>query len=361
LGLNVGLGTDGPASNNDLDMFEEMRLAAFIAKGSSGDPTALPAPIAVLMATRLGAKALHLDGITGSIEPGKRADLILVHINPIHNSPHFTRDPHSVYAQIVYAAKSTDVTDVMINGKFVMRDKALLTLDEEILTRESQSYAHKIDLFLIEREQSVLAKLIEIGGATEEESFEVQAKVPIKDNSAILMALNKPEIEIIYQRHYKQYDTYFGFEDQKQGHIRFREDHLINPTGQVTNVRTRLTHIGETSEYHFPQQVILSRSRFIAPATQSLRFYREYFKPASEREVEKDRLRFLVRYKNTEFYVNVDTMIQPQLGNFLEVKSRTWSRKDAEYKARLIPELIEFLGVPSAETISKDYIELIHD
>jgi len=361
LGLSVGLGTDGPASNNDLDMFEEMRLAAFIAKGSSGDPTALPAPIAVLMATRLGAKALHLDGITGSIEPGKRADLILVHINPIHNSPHFTRDPHSVYAQIVYAAKSTDVTDVMINGKFVMRDKVLLTLDEEILTRESQSYAHKIDLFLIEREQSVLAKLIEIGGATEEESFEVQAKVPIKDSSAILMALNKPEIEIIYQRHYKQYDTYFGFEDQKQGHIRFREDHLINPTGQVTNVRTRLTHIGETSEYHFPQQVILSRSRFIAPATQSLRFYREYFKPASEREVEKDRLRFLVRYKNTEFYVNVDTMIQPQLGNFLEVKSRTWSRKDAEHKARLIPELIEFLGVPSAETISKDYIELIHD
>ncbi|MEJ5201815.1 MAG: amidohydrolase family protein [Anaerolineales bacterium] len=361
LGLSVGLGTDGPASNNDLDMFEEMRLAAFIAKGISGDPTALPAPTAVLMATRLGAKALHLDRITGSIEPGKRADLILVHINPIHNSPHFTRDPHSIYAQIVYAAKSTDVTDVMINGQFVMRDKELLTLDEEVLTRESQSYARKIDLFLIEREQSVLAKLIEIGGATEEESFEVQAKVPIKDNSAILIALDRPEIEIIYQRHYKQYDTYFGFEDPKQGHIRFREDHLVSSAGQVTNVRTRLTHIGETSEDHFPQQVILSRSRFIAPAAQSLRFYREYFKPASEREVEKDRLRFLIRYKNTEFYVNIDTMLKPPLGNFLEVKSRTWSRKDAEHKARLIPELIECLGVSSAETISKDYIELIHD
>lgn len=361
LGLNVGLGTDGPASNNDLDMFEEMRLAAFIAKGSSGDPTALPAPTAVLMATRLGAKALHLDQITGSIEPGKRADLILVHTNPVHNSPHFTRDPHSVYAQIVYAGKSTDVTDVMINGKFVMRNRVLLTLDEEILTRESQAYAHKIDIFLIEREQSVLAKLIEIGGASEEESFEVQAKVPIEDNTAILTALHTQEIEIIYQRHYRQYDTYFGFDDPRQGHIRFREDHLINPTGQVVNVRTRLTHIGETSEHHFPQQVILSRSRFIAPASQSLRFYREYFKPSSEREIEKDRLRFLIRYKDTEFYVNIDTMQKPPLGNFLEVKSRTWSRKDAENKARLIPELIELLGIPSTATISKDYIELIND
>jgi 5-methylthioadenosine/S-adenosylhomocysteine deaminase len=76
LGLNVGIGTDGPASNNDLDMFEEMRLAAFVAKGTSGDPTALPAKTAVEMATRMGARALHLGDITGSLETGKRADLI---------------------------------------------------------------------------------------------------------------------------------------------------------------------------------------------------------------------------------------------------------------------------------------------
>ena len=82
LGLNVGIGTDGPASNNDLDMFEEMRLAAFVAKAVSNDPTSVPAATALTMATRLGAQALHLGAVTGSLEPGKRADLILVDISP---------------------------------------------------------------------------------------------------------------------------------------------------------------------------------------------------------------------------------------------------------------------------------------
>ena len=78
IGCSVGIGTDGPASNNDLDMFEEMRLAAFMAKGVTGDPTTLPASTTLLMATRFGAHALHIGDITGSIEPGKRADLVLV-------------------------------------------------------------------------------------------------------------------------------------------------------------------------------------------------------------------------------------------------------------------------------------------
>ena len=132
-GLNVGIGTDGPASNNDLDMFEEVRLAAFLAKLRTGDPTALPARTAVLMATRLGAQAMHIGHITGSLEPGKRADLILVDINTLHNSPRFRRDPNGVYAQLVYAGKSTDVTDVMVDGKWVMRDKELLTIKQDEL------------------------------------------------------------------------------------------------------------------------------------------------------------------------------------------------------------------------------------
>jgi 5-methylthioadenosine/S-adenosylhomocysteine deaminase len=78
LGLNVGIGKDGPASNNDLDMFEELRLASFLAKGSTGDPTVLPARQTLAMATNIGAKALHIGDLTGSLEPGKRADLILV-------------------------------------------------------------------------------------------------------------------------------------------------------------------------------------------------------------------------------------------------------------------------------------------
>ena len=89
-GLAVGIGTDGAASNNDLDMFEEMRLAALVAKNASSDPTVLPAAQAVVMATRLGARALHLGHLTGSLEPGKRADLILVDLRGRTTRPAFT-------------------------------------------------------------------------------------------------------------------------------------------------------------------------------------------------------------------------------------------------------------------------------
>ena len=122
LGLNVGIGTDGAASNNDLDMFEETRLAALLAKGIGGDPTAVPAREALAMATRMGAGALHLAHLTGSLEVGKRADLIVLDIAALHNVPSFGRDRNAIYAQIVYAAKSTDVVDVMCNGRWLMRD-----------------------------------------------------------------------------------------------------------------------------------------------------------------------------------------------------------------------------------------------
>ena len=130
LGVNVGIGTDGAASNNDLDMFEEMRLAALVAKGTSGDPTAIPARTALAMATRLGASAMHMDHLTGSIEAGKRADLIVLDLDRLHNVPAFGHDAGGIYGQIVYASKSTDVVDVMCNGRWLMRDRVLLTLDE---------------------------------------------------------------------------------------------------------------------------------------------------------------------------------------------------------------------------------------
>ncbi len=92
---------------NDLDFFEEIRLASFIAKPTAEDPTALPAKQVLAMATRIGAQAIHMDHITGSLEAGKRADLILVDINVLHNQPHFHREPDAVYARIIYASKST--------------------------------------------------------------------------------------------------------------------------------------------------------------------------------------------------------------------------------------------------------------
>jgi len=359
IGINLGIGTDGPASNNDLDMFEEIRLAGFLAKVSTGDPTALPAQTVLLMATRLGAQALHIGDITGSLEIGKRADLILVDISPLHNSPRFRRDPAGVYAQLIYAAKASDVTDVMVEGKWLLQNRELLTLNSSDLILSSQDYAKKIDTFLIQREKSVISKLITIGGATEEESFEVQAKVPLLKKENVVDRLSGSEIEIIRFRHYREYDTYFSFEDPAQGYIRYREDQFIAPDGTITNVRTRLTHIGQICERRFRQQVILSRSRFLAPATQSLRFYREYFNPVSETEVEKDRLRYLVNYQNTEFFINIDTILKPDLGNFLEVKSRTWSRKDADLKSEIAAHLITFLGADSGMITTQDYIDMM--
>ncbi|HOY65926.1 MAG TPA: amidohydrolase family protein [Candidatus Ozemobacteraceae bacterium] len=358
LGVSVGLGTDGPASNNDLDMFEEMRLASFLAKLSTLDPTALPARSVVLMATRLGARALHIDSITGSLIPGKRADMILVDIHPLHNQPRFNRDETCIYSQIVYATKSTDVTDSMVNGKWLMRDRKVLTLDEKALIAEAAGFAARIDAFLAKREQSVLSKLVAIGGAMEEESFEVQVKVKVDETAPIVAALEKGEIEIERKRHYRQFDTYFDFEDSTQGRIRYREDEFVDEKGQVSQVRARLTLLGQDRENKYPSAVLLSRSRYLAPANNSLRFYREYFQPKDETEIQKDRLRYLVHFKDTEFFINVDTMKKPAIGNFLEVKSRTWSRQDAESKAKIIAELLDVLGVKDRPTVTTDYIDL---
>jgi 5-methylthioadenosine/S-adenosylhomocysteine deaminase len=358
VGLNVGIGTDGPASNNDLDMFEEIRLAAFLAKSVSSDPTALPAHVALSMATRLGAKALHMGDIVGTLEPGKRADIILVDLSPLHNSPRFRHNPHGIYAQLVYAAKSTDVTDVMVNGQWIMQDQKLNTLNEVDLLKQAEEYSRKIDIFLIQREKSLLSKLVAIGGAMEEESFEVQTKSRIKDHLPIIESIHKPEIEILHHRHYHEFDTYFLFDDSDQGILRYREDEYLDENNQISNIRYRLTLIGKAREYQFPSEVLLSRSRYLATATHSLRFYREYFKPARELGIEKDRQRWRVLYKGTEFYINLDHIEKPELGYFLEVKSRTWSRKDADHKAQLATELISFLGGSPDERETSDYIDL---
>ena len=259
--IPVGIGTDGPASNNDLDMFEEIRLAAFIAKGFSGDPTVIPAVTALTMGTRLGAEAIHLGDLTGSLQVGKRADIILVDIAKSHNAPHFRRDPNNIYVQLVYAAKATDVTDVMVNGTFVMREQELLTLDEADLMAKAQVYAEKIDTFLIEREQSLFSKLVALGGSAEEESFEVQTKVKLAERVDVKAALDAAGIEIIRTRRYKEYDVYFSFDDPAQGRLRYREDEFIDEKGNVEQVRARLTLIGQANKEEFKDDVLLSRSR----------------------------------------------------------------------------------------------------
>jgi 5-methylthioadenosine/S-adenosylhomocysteine deaminase len=358
LGLDVGIGTDGPASNNDLDMFEEVRLAALLAKGTSGDPTALPARDALAMATRLGARALHLDRVTGSLEPGKRADLIVLDVDRLHNVPAFERDPNAVYAQIVYASKSTDVTDVMCNGRWLMRDRALLTLDEEALRAAARGAAKRVDAFLSGREVSVLQKLVAVGGAIEQESFEVQVKARVPSEVPILAALGSQALTVIRSSRYHQYDTYWSFDDPEQGWLRYREDEFLDAAGNVTNARSRLTLTGRTREEAFGA-VLLSRSRYLAPAAHSSRFYREYFRPAAEHVVEKDRRRWLVAYRGVEFYVHLDRLLNPPgEGWYIEIKSRTWSRRDAEDKASVITELLALFGTRPDDTITDGYVAI---
>ena len=102
------------------------------------------------MATLGGAKSIFLDQKIGSLEAGKNADLILVDINTLHNLPRFRHNPDGLYGQLVYAAKSTDVTDVMCNGKWLMRERKLQTIDEKPLLEKAQAKASEIDAYVLE-------------------------------------------------------------------------------------------------------------------------------------------------------------------------------------------------------------------
>jgi 5-methylthioadenosine/S-adenosylhomocysteine deaminase len=136
LGVAVGLGTDGPAgSNNDLNMFEEMDLAAKLQKVISNDPRALSAEQTFAMATVEGARALGLSGRTGSLAAGKEADWIAIDIDGPHAQPMF-----NVYSQLVYALKASDVRDVMVRGRFLMRDRRMLTLDTVAIAAKAAEY-----------------------------------------------------------------------------------------------------------------------------------------------------------------------------------------------------------------------------
>lgn len=136
----VGLGTDGPAgSNNDFNMFEEMDLAAKLQKVATGDPAVLTAQQAFAMGTSEGASALHLAHLIGSLESGKFADIISVRLDQPHAVPLY-----DVYAALVYALKASDVSDVMINGKMVVRDRKPLTLDGPAILAKAAEYRDKI-------------------------------------------------------------------------------------------------------------------------------------------------------------------------------------------------------------------------
>ena len=143
-GIAVGLGTDGPAgSNNDLDLMEEIDLAAKLAKITKMDPLALNAKAVVEMATIDGARALHMEKEIGSLEAGKKADLILISLNEPNAVPMY-----DIYAQIAYSLKGSDVETVVIGGRVVMQEHKLLTIDEPRVLEKAREYRKSVSASL---------------------------------------------------------------------------------------------------------------------------------------------------------------------------------------------------------------------
>jgi 5-methylthioadenosine/S-adenosylhomocysteine deaminase len=138
-GVRLGLGTDGAASNNELDLLAEVQLAALLHKGVRLDPLAVPALAALEMATIGGNWALRLDHLAGSLEPGKRADVVIVELDEDNLVP-----PYDVVSHMAYAVEAADVRTVLVDGRLVVRDGRLVTADEAEIQRQVRAVAREI-------------------------------------------------------------------------------------------------------------------------------------------------------------------------------------------------------------------------
>ena len=359
-GLRTGLGTDGPASNDDQDMFEEIHLAALLPKGMSGDPTAVPARDALALATSSGARAVHLDHLIGTITPGKHADLIVIELGRLHSAPRYTYGHDAIYTHLVYSAQAHDVRDTLVDGRVLMRNRKLLTVDERSVLGRAQQIADRINAFLGEREENLLDKILAIGGVSQNELFEVQVKASIDGAQMehIAKLVNHAPIVITKASERTQYDTYFLWDDESKGRIRIREDHRVDPGARLEPKYTvTLTDPVERGEY--TSAILLGRARYTALADRTLRFYREYFQPDRVVEIEKRRRRWRILYKDADFAVNLDMLVgHEHPGPYLEIKSRTWGRTDAGHKAELLAELLQLFGVTESELVKQEYVDL---
>ncbi|GAB4539839.1 MAG: amidohydrolase family protein [Thermodesulfovibrionia bacterium] len=138
-GIRVGLGTDGAASNNDLNILGEMATVAKVHKAYSNDPTAIDSKTALLMATRYGAEILGLGREIGTITPGKKADIVIANLNHPHLTPLY-----DIYSHITYAMRPSDVESVIVNGRVVVEDGKALTIDEEVVMEKARGWQERI-------------------------------------------------------------------------------------------------------------------------------------------------------------------------------------------------------------------------
>ncbi len=359
-GVHTGIGTDGAASNDDQDMFTEIRFAAMLPKGLSGDPTIVPARDALSLATSRGAEAIHLDHLIGSLVPGKRADITVVELDNLHTAPRYTYTADAIYTHLVYSSRAADVRDVLVDGRFLLRDRALTTLDQQQVMQQAQDIAVHINSYLSSREENLLDKIIGVGGVQQAEIFELQVKALIReeDVACVEQMLTHPDVTITKASERRQYDHYFLFNKSERGRIRIREDHRLDP-GARPEPKYTLTLMAEATRGEYPFAILLSRARYTAKADHSLRFYREYFHPDHEVELEKYRRRWRILYKDVDFAINIDTLVgQREPGPYLEIKSRTWGRKDADERARLIGELLALCSIEDQALVKQEYVEI---
>lgn len=357
-GVRTGLGTDGPASNDDQDMFTEIQLAALLPKGVSGDPTAVPAREAFALATCWGARAVHLDHLVGSLEVGKRADITIVELGKLHSAPRYTYSADAIYSHLVYGARAADVRDVLVDGRMLLRDRVLTTLDEVQILTQSQQIAEQINTFLASRERNLLAKILAIGGVQHAEIFEIQVKARLGSaaEDRLQQLLNDPAVQIMKASERTQYDTYFLFQNRER--IRIREDHRSDP-GARGEPKYTITLMAGAIRGEYPSAIVLSRARYTATADRTVRFYREYFAPDAIVELEKQRRRWRIFYQDHDFAINYDTIVgRDDPGPFLEIKSRTWSSRDAATRAALIGELLARIGISDDELVKQEYVEM---
>jgi 5-methylthioadenosine/S-adenosylhomocysteine deaminase len=285
-GVKTGLGTDGPASNDDQDMWTEIHLAALLPKGLSGDPTVVPAREALALATSRGAQAIGMAQLIGSLEVGKRADIAVVELDRLHSAPRYRYTSDLIYAYLVYTARNSDVRHTLVDGAFLMRDHTLLTVDEPSVLARAQAIADRIDGFLAQREDNLLSKIVAISGVHSAEIFEVQLKARISNLDQVLSLLNDPSITITKASERNQYDTYFSFADPRRGRIRLREDHRIDP-GARPDPKYTITLTEPPVHGEYPHAIVISRARYDALANRTVRFYREYFQPDRINTIEK--------------------------------------------------------------------------
>lgn len=205
-----------------------------------------------------------------------------------------------------------------------------------------------------------MSKLLAVSsGVVPIETYEVQIKVKTEDVSQIEERLQQDEITVTRSSVRNQYDIYLCFDREELGRIRHREDEVINEDGSTQEIFYRITILGSPVERLSDNTILLTRSRYSVPADKSRRFYREYFKADQEIQVEKHRKRYHITYKKTRFAVNLDRLLNGRGETYLEIKSRTWSAKDAHQKAVLIKEMLALLGAESKSPIFEEYLHLV--